>query len=104
MTDNQQIILTPLQLENHTFEPYTQIMITFCARCSMGIRVIEESGPFVRVEFHCFLGGETVPDAGVDFRHDGFLDDLVARVDKGPGSVVRTATGRCPHLIRQQVR
>lgn len=98
MTDNQQIILTPLQLENNTFEPHTQIMITFRSGCSMRIRVGEETGPFVGVEFHGFLRREAVPDAGVDFRHDGFLDDLVAGMDKGPGGVVCTAARGCPYL------
>lgn len=98
MADNQQIILTPLQLENDTFESDTEIMITFRARCSMRIRVGEETGPFVGVEFHRFLCRETVPDARVDFRHDRFLDDLVAGMDKGPGGVVSTTTGGCPDL------
>lgn len=93
MPNNQQILLTPLQLKDHRLQPNTQIMITLRPRRAMGVRVRQEPIPLIRVQGFRFVRGEPVPDSWVDLGHLGFLDDFVATVDEGPGGVMSSSAG-----------
>ena len=75
MSNNQHILLYSLKLENDRLQPHwssatlpipeggltTEIVVRFRTWCSMGIRVRQESFPFIWISLHRLLRREPVP-------------------------------------------